>query len=129
MDAGEFVARVRERGEYPDREEAERVCAAVLSVLGHRLGLGEPEDLAAQLPSPLAEAVLSDAGTSGHTWGVEEFLRHVAEATGGTVDTARLDASAVLSTLAEAVHGGELNQLISQLPPAYTRLFGLPGLA
>jgi hypothetical protein len=49
--------------------------------------------------------------------------------TGGKSGTAEGDASAVLSTLAEAVTGGQLGQLICQLPSGYAPLFGQPGLA
>jgi hypothetical protein len=35
----------------------------------------------------------------------------------------------VLSTLADAISGGELNQLLSQLPSGYATLFGRPGLS
>jgi hypothetical protein len=35
----------------------------------------------------------------------------------------------VLSTVAAAVSGGELNQVLSQLPSGYAVLFGKPALA
>jgi uncharacterized protein (DUF2267 family) len=60
---------------------------------------------------------------------VEEFCRRVAERTGARPRTAQWDASAVLSTLADAVSPGELNQIISQLPSGYAVLFGKPDLS
>jgi uncharacterized protein (DUF2267 family) len=63
------------------------------------------------------------------TFGVEEFVRRVAERIGARPGTAEWDASAVLSTIADAVSGGQLNQLLSQLPSGYAPLFGKPELA
>ncbi|GGT24312.1 hypothetical protein GCM10010271_29630 [Streptomyces kurssanovii] len=51
------------------------------------------------------------------------------ERTGARPQTAQWDASAVLSTLADAVSPGELNQVISQLPSGYAVLFGKPDLS
>lgn len=120
----EFLARVRERGEYEDQKEAAQITTAVLQVLAHRITPGEVRNLAAQLPSPLDR----DLGTGGErraeSYGIGEFYRRVADRTGGRPRTAQWDSSAVLSTLAGAVSGGELNQIISQLPSGYAVLFG-----
>jgi hypothetical protein len=48
---------------------------------------------------------------------------------GASEEAASWDASAVLSTLGEAVTGGELNQVLTQLQPGYAPLFGKPDLA
>ncbi|MFF3343127.1 DUF2267 domain-containing protein [Streptomyces flavidovirens] len=125
----EFLARVRERGEYANQEEAAQVTKAVLDVLAHRITPGEAKDLAAQLPAPLKAAVQTDGDQRVKSFGVEEFCRRVAERTGARPRTAQWDASAVLSTLAEAVSPGELNQIISQLPSGYAVLFGKPDLS
>lgn len=62
-------------------------------------------------------------------FGVEEFLRRLARQLSATEQTAQWDASAVLTTLAEAVSGGELNQIVTQLPAGYAPLFGKADLA
>lgn len=124
----EFVAKVRDRGGYGDQAEAERVTRTVLGLLAQRLAGGEAKDLAAQLPAPLQDAVLGTAA-GGEAFGVEEFLRRLAERVGGTSETARRDAGAVLSTVAEAVSGGEVNQVLTQLQSGYAALFGKPDLA
>lgn len=129
MKYDEFVATVRDRGEYPSRDEADQVAAAVLEVLAGRITPGEAEDLAAQLPDPLAEAVRRGGQGPAESYGVQDFCRRVADRTGAQPRTAEWDASAVLSTLADAVSGGELNQLLSQLPSGYAALFGRPGLS
>ncbi|MEU3822127.1 MULTISPECIES: DUF2267 domain-containing protein [unclassified Streptomyces] len=127
----EFLARVRERGEYRDQEEAAHITRAVLEVLGHRITPGEAADLAAQLPGDLGDVLTADADGDRPTdrFGIEEFYRRVGERTGARPRTAQWDASAVLSTLADAVSGGELNQIISQLPSSFAVLFGKADLS
>ena len=129
MNYDEFLAQVRDRGEYPNREEAEQVSTAVLEVLATRLTPGEAGDLAAQLPGPLPHALTGPRPGAAERFGVEEFCRRVAERTGGLPPTAEWDASAVLSTVADSVSGGELNHVISQLPSGYAPLFGKPELS
>lgn len=124
----EFLARVRERGEYTDQHEAEQVTTAVLELLSRRITPEEAADLAAQLPGRLAEAVDSDGDRAVETFGVEEFCRRVADRTGGRPRTAEWDASAVLSTLADSVSPGQLKQVLGQLPSGYAALFGKAAL-
>lgn len=123
----EFLATVRERGAYADQSEAERTTREVLRLLGQRLVPGERKDLAAQLPQELQDAVVGAA--TQESFGIHEFLRRLARALSATEETVRWDASAVLTTLADAVSGGELNQILSQLQPGYAELFGKPDLA
>lgn len=125
----EFMARVRERGEYANQDEAAEVTTAVLQVLAHRITPGEAKDLASQLAAPLKEALEINGEPRAESYGVQEFCRRVAERTGGYSRTAQWDASAVLSTVADAVSPGELNQIISQLPSGYAVLFGKPDLS
>lgn len=123
----EFLAKVRERGEYTDNDETTRVTETVLALLGERLSGGEPKDLASQLPGELQEVLLR-APTEAESYGVQEFLRRAAERLNATEQTALWDTSAVLSTVAEAISGGELNNVLSQLPSGYAELFGKPEL-
>ncbi|CAL9385279.1 MULTISPECIES: DUF2267 domain-containing protein [unclassified Streptomyces] len=129
MKYDEFLARVRERGEYKDNDEAAHVTNAVLEVLAQRISPGEVRDLASQLPGPLGQVLVNAAPQQARSFGIEEFLRRVAERTGARPRTAEWDAGAVLSTLGDAVTGGELNQIISQLPSSYAALFGKADLA
>lgn len=124
----EFLAVVRERGEYADNDEAQRVTEIVLALLGERLAGGEAKDLASQLPGELQPVLLRASG-GGEGYGVEEFLRRAAERLDATPETALWDASAVLSTVADAVSGGELNNVLTQLQAGYAELFGRPELA
>jgi len=126
----EFMAKVRDRGEYTGIEEADGVTRTVLARLGQRLAGGEAKDLAAQLPVELQDVLLDiSAAGQADAVGIHQFLRLLAVELTATEETARWDASAVLSTVAEAVSGGQLNQILSQLPSEYALLFGKPDLA
>ncbi|MEV6297266.1 DUF2267 domain-containing protein [Streptomyces sp. NPDC051896] len=129
MQHHEFLARVRELGEYDSQDEAAKVTEAVLSVLAQRIRAGEVDDLASQLPGPLGQALAEAKQPQAESFGIEEFYRRVAERTGARPRTAEWDAGAVLTTLAGAVSGGELNQILSQLPSGYAVLFGKADLA
>ena len=129
MQHHEYVARVRELGEYGSQDEAAKVTEAVLSVLAQRISPGEVDDLASQLPGPLGQTLAAAKPQRAENFGIEEFCRRVAERIGARPRTAEWDASAVLTTLAEAVSGGELNQILSQLPSGYAGLFGRADLA
>ncbi|MGW5433026.1 DUF2267 domain-containing protein [Streptomyces sp. NPDC004059] len=78
---------------------------------------------------PLDEPLKGDGQGQAEIFGVEEFCRRVAERTDARPRTTEWDAGAMLSTLADAVSGGELNQIISQLPSGYATLFGRADLA
>ena len=71
MNYDQFVAAVRDRGEYSDHTEAEQVATWVLEVLARRLTREEADDLAAQLPAPLAKALQRRDGQPAQTFGVE----------------------------------------------------------
>ncbi|MFG2057625.1 DUF2267 domain-containing protein [Micromonospora sp. NPDC048930] len=124
----EFVARVRERGEYDNAAEAQQVISVVVTCLAERLEPAEARQLGAQLPAELGD-VLGSADGGGRRFGVTEFLKKVSDGTGATERTAEWDASAVLSTIADAVSGGELNDVLTQLPSGYAPLFGRPGVS
>ena len=128
MKEHEFLANVRERGSYDDQAEAEKVTRAVLRVLSERLPGGESAHLAAQLPGALQDA-MRDADAPAASYGLDEFVSRVATELETTPEIAKWDASAVLTTVAESVTGGQLNQVLSVLPSGYALLFGKPDLA
>lgn len=124
MKYDQFVATVRDRGQYQSAGEAAQVAKSVLQVLAGRISAGEARDLADQLPQPLADALRSGTHDRAESYGVEEFCRRIAERTGAGPAAAQWDASAVLTAVADAVSGGELNQVLTQLPSGYAVLFG-----
>lgn len=127
MKYGEFIAAVCDRGDYLSVDEADHVTRTVLHQLGNRLGAHAPH-FAAQLPKELQEPVLRQPNVP-YPHGIHSFLHTLSSQLHATHQTARWDASAVLSTTADAVSGGELNQVLSQLPAAYAPLFGKADLA
>ena len=121
-----FLDRVKERGEYDSRQEAERAARVVLALLGAHL-VGEVRaQLAARLPEDFA-LILLNALQSAEPLPPERFVRATAAwIEGATEQTAAWDVSAVLSTAADAAGDDLLGQILLQLPAGYDLLFGRP---
>jgi uncharacterized protein (DUF2267 family) len=103
-----------------DGDQAETAIAATLQTLSDRLGEGRVQDLMADLPAEL-KASLSESA-AGQDLSLDEFLGRVADREGVDAEQAREHARAVLSALAKAVPGGELNDALASLPPEYGSL-------
>ncbi|SDN22440.1 DUF2267 domain-containing protein [Streptomyces wuyuanensis] len=121
-----FLDRVKERGEYGSLHEAERAARVVLALLGAHL-VGEVRaQLAARLPEGFALILLNPL-QSAEPLSPERFVRATAAwIEGATEQTAAWDASAVLSTVADAAGDDLLSQILLQLPTGYDLLFGRP---
>jgi uncharacterized protein (DUF2267 family) len=105
------------------RETAERIEHATLRTLADRISGGEAQDLAAQLPGGLQDDLRAPR-EEAEAFGVEEFVRRVAERGDVDPDQARTGAAAVLTTVREAVTPGEFDDVLSQLPQEYRELVG-----
>jgi uncharacterized protein (DUF2267 family) len=103
------------------RSAAENAITATLETLNERITGGEAKDLAAQLPQEIQPALRPKA-EEAEGFSLEEFYRRVAEREGVDIETARIDASAVLRVLREAVTPGELDDVLSQLPEDFYTL-------
>jgi uncharacterized protein (DUF2267 family) len=114
FDADECLRRVAEREEV-DPEVAERHTRAVLLALSRSVGAEEFDDMRAELPKSFAP--LLPRGAQVEVMPAEEFVRRVAERASIDADAALQATSAVLETLAERISGGEVRDLIDQLPP------------
>ncbi|MBZ0155818.1 MAG: DUF2267 domain-containing protein [Alphaproteobacteria bacterium] len=114
MHLGEFIQAVRERGRFSSAEEAERAIHAVFNVFGSRLSIGETEDLVEQLPWRIGDYLLHP--DSPEPFGLEEFLRRIAEREGVSRGEAERHARAVLSVLTEAIAEKELDDVLAELP-------------
>jgi uncharacterized protein (DUF2267 family) len=114
FDAEEFVRRVAKR-EGVDRKTAERHVRAVLLALSRSVTTEEFDDMVAELPKSFAP--LLPRGEHVELMPAEEFFRRVAERAGLDADAAAGATSAVLETLAERIAGGEVRDMIDQLPP------------
>ena len=122
MDYATFTRTTADRAGLPE-ETAERIEHAMLRTLADRISGGEAEDLAAQLPAPLQDD-LRPPREEAEGFGVDEFVRRVAERGDVGRDEARTGAAAVLTTVREAVTPGEFDDVLSQLPQEYRELVG-----
>ncbi len=120
MKYDEFVKHVRERAEVT-REDAQSAALSALAVLGERLEAGEATDLASQLPKELGEAVARSHGT-GETFSASDFVERVADREGIAPNDADKRVRAVLATLQDAVTGGQMEDVLTQLPTDYLEL-------
>jgi uncharacterized protein (DUF2267 family) len=103
----EFLQRVQEQINATEpatqtQRAAEQAITATLQTLSERLTGGEATDLAAQLPEEL-KAPLQRSAEEAEGFSLEEFYGRVAEREGVDIETARHDASAVMSVLRLAV--------------------------
>jgi uncharacterized protein (DUF2267 family) len=114
VDLAEFLRRVAERAgvELPLARRAARV---VFIALERAVPREELADLVAELPEDFGP-LLRGAGPHGDVVPAEAFLQRVAERAGLNVEGARRATETVLETLAERIAGGEVDDLISQLP-------------
>lgn len=123
MQYDEFITKVAHEAAVP-REEADALTAATLRTLAERISGGEAEDLAAQLPKEL-KGYLARPGEEAEPFGLDEFVRRVAERAGTDSDQAFAHVGAVFATLREAVAAGELDDVAAQLPEELRGLMGV----
>ncbi|MCW2947353.1 MAG: hypothetical protein JWR24_4070 [Actinoallomurus sp.] len=115
FDFDEYLRRVAER-EGVDVRTAERHARAVFFALGQAVSAEEIADVAAELPQDFEPLIAEAQRRYFEVFPAEEFLTRVAERTGLDGDGAYLATNAVLETLAERIAGGEVDDLIPQLP-------------
>ncbi len=127
MQYQEFLQRVEEQigATQPSTDTqraAESAITATLETLSERLTGGEANDLAAQLPREL-QTPLQRTAEEAEDFSLEEFYGRVAEREEVDIETARQDASAVMTVLGVAVTPGQLEDLMAQLPEEFNALF------
>ncbi|KUH37917.1 MULTISPECIES: DUF2267 domain-containing protein [Streptomyces] len=121
-----FLEAVRERGEYPTRQEAERAARVVLALLGAHLVGDVRVELAARLPETF-ELILLNPLQAAEPLDPQRFVRATAAwIEGATEETALWDVGAVLSVVADAAGEDLMRGALLQLPPGYDLLFGRP---
>ena len=120
MKYDKLLKEVRVRAQIDDRDEAERTVLFVLQALCDRLTGEEADDLLAQLPAPLKDAIhVTETATR---WSANEFVELIAGELGISTDEARKRIRAVFEVLAEAVTPGEFHDVLSQLPSGFLEL-------
>jgi uncharacterized protein (DUF2267 family) len=117
MNHEQFVSSVAERAGV-DPEHAEELTRAALATLAERITGGEARDLAAQLPVPLHNPLLS-TDEEAEAFSLDEFIRRTAQRAGTDRDTADIGVAAVMTTLRESVSSGEFDDVMSQLPQEF----------
>lgn len=111
----EFLRRVAE-SEGVDLATAERHARAVFTALGRLVDDAEIDDMAAELPTGFNSLVAEAQGRFADVLPVERFVQEVADHAGIRVEDARRATDAVLETLAMRIAGGEVDDLMGQLP-------------
>ncbi|WP_329110383.1 DUF2267 domain-containing protein [Micromonospora sp. NBC_01699] len=120
MNYDTFVDMVAQRAGV-DSDTAVDLSRGTLEVLADRLTSGEVMDLAAQLPQPL-QATMQGPADAAEPFGAQEFINRAAQRADVDETTARTGVRAVLTTVREAVTGGEFDDVMSQLPREFRDL-------
>jgi uncharacterized protein (DUF2267 family) len=120
MQYDELIALVVERTGLFDGEAVD-LTRATLATLAERISGDEVRELAAQLPSPLHDALLPTA-EEAEAFSFEEFINRVAERTRSKSIVSETAVEAVMATLRDAVTPGEFDDILSELPKDFHRL-------
>ncbi|HEX6552246.1 MAG TPA: DUF2267 domain-containing protein [Ktedonobacteraceae bacterium] len=123
MKYDEFISQVQHRAKLNSREDAVRASSATLETLGERLAGGEAKDLASQLPQELA-LYLERAHTGiRQSFSLDEFFWRVSQREGVDLTESTYHARVVIALLSEVVTLGEIENVKSQLPKDFAKLF------
>jgi uncharacterized protein (DUF2267 family) len=122
MQFDDFITRVQEQARLDTRDESIRITRAVLETLGERLDRKVRNGLEAQLPNELKDFLLARVEHSDQ-YDLQEFYNRI----GARADLKYGDATErtrqVIAVLREAVPGGEIEDILEDLPPEYGKLF------
>jgi uncharacterized protein (DUF2267 family) len=88
----------------------------VFAALGRLVDDAEIDDMAAELPTGFDSLIAEAQGRFAKVLPVEQFLQEVADHAGIRLEDARRATDAVLETLAMRIAGGEVDDLMGQLP-------------
>jgi uncharacterized protein (DUF2267 family) len=119
MDRDRFISIV-EQDAGLGRADAERAVRATLTTLAERIAEGQARDLQDQLPPELAPWLGTKSPAEG--FGVDEFLRRVAEREEVDLETAERHARAVFTALGQAIDAKELEDLRAELSKDFAHL-------
>ncbi len=114
MGADDFYGTVQLEGEPASNETAAEATRAVLTTLAERITGGEAEDLAAELPDEVGDALTNVDPDEAEEFSREEFLNRVEER--ADVDDPLAAARAIAAALGEHASDAELANAREQLP-------------
>src|SRR6266699_5587893 len=123
MKYDEFISQVQRRADLASREEAERATRATMETLGERLAGGEAKDLAAQLPPEIAQYLEQAYTGIREKFSLDEFFWRVSQREGVDLTESTFHARVVIALLSEVVTLGEIENIKSQLPKDFAKLF------
>lgn len=123
MKYDEFISEVQHRAKLNSREDAVRATGAALETLGERLAGGEAKDLASQLPDELALYLERTYTGIQQSFSLDEFFWRVSQREGVDLSESTYHARVVIALLSEVVTMGEIENVKSQLPKDFARLF------
>ena len=104
-------------------EEAGVVALATLTTLAERIPRKEVEEMTQHLPQELADGMVIEKDRCS-PFSAEEFVDRVAERAGLPREDARVDATAVIATLVDALPQEETDYVRAALSEDYRPLFG-----
>ena len=122
-----FITAVR-LGAGADRREAESAAQAVLATLFERISGGQADDVAQRLrlPGGFLPGTLTLRNRPADRFGLDEFLRRVAERENVDEDVARAHTTTVLNALRLVVPRKEFADTVDQLPAEFEQLVSAP---
>lgn len=125
MDRDDILDETARRAGLDSEQAAERAVLATMTTLGEHVSKGESQQIAAQLPPEISDAMTSRSTDSPEEFDVDEFVHRVASRQGDDVseDEAVIHSRAVMATLADAGVRNELQDAREQLPNEFATLF------
>lgn len=122
MEHDEFIGQVQARARLDSRGAAQTATRAILETLGERLPTGLGTNVGAQLPAEIGRHLDQDRTES---FEIDEFWQRVAdrETAGVELPEAAFHSRVVLSVVAEAITGSQLEKVHDALPGEWDPLF------
>jgi len=125
MDRDDILDATARRAGLDSERAAERAVLATMTTLGEHVSKAESQQMAAQLPPEISDAMTSRSTDSPEEYDVDEFVDRVVRREGGEVseEEAVVHSRAVMATLADAGVRTELEDARDRLPSEFATLF------
>lgn len=125
MEYQDFIDAVATRAKV-STDEAATLTRATLQTLADRISAGQAENLAYQLPEGLDDHLRQPPPhrrkEPANSFGLDEFVRRVADRPAIDRERAGAGVSAVLTTLREAVSRDQFEDAVAQLPKEFQQV-------
>jgi uncharacterized protein (DUF2267 family) len=127
MNYDDFIQRVQDKANLPDRAAAERVTEATLATLGERLYRTTVDNFGAPLPKQLQELFYrrrppENTRQDTERFTLEEFFTRVSARANLGFQQASEQGRIVIAVLEEALSPAHMEMLRAELPAEYGRL-------